>query len=222
VSGRDAASTRERLGIEGGEPGVSLVGGFRTARATAKWLNRRLSPGPQFWGGADTRRCCHRDCLSTAATARNWPLLVAPGAEARRGSNYRNTQVPRTIHRENCQSSGRGVQVPSSPPSTTTSVTVISTVTKSSQKTEHQRRKRLRDRARSALVRVCLPAHLDGYLCGGFRHPGEMPPGGACLDSAARSVSGQSLVLCHSPSARGCWRPSEVVKSNKTVGIGNL
>jgi hypothetical protein len=58
-------------------------------------------------------------------------------------------------------------------------------------------------------ARQGLPAvHLDGYLCGGFRHPGEVASRWCMPGPAARRVSGQSLVLCHGPSARGCWRPS--------------
>jgi hypothetical protein len=53
-------------------------------------------------------RCCHRDCHSTAAATCNRPPLGAPGAKAPPSSNYRGTQVPRTIPRENCQSRGRG------------------------------------------------------------------------------------------------------------------
>jgi Phage integrase family len=42
------------------------------------------------------------------ATACNWPLLGAPEAKAPRGKNYRRSQVSRAVHRENCQSRGRG------------------------------------------------------------------------------------------------------------------
>jgi hypothetical protein len=96
-------------GIAGAEYLASLTRSFRRPgpRLSGE-IKPPLLPGRQLGRGDDAPRYCHRDCHSTAATACNWPILSAPGTEATRGSNYRKTQVPRTIHRQNCQSRGRG------------------------------------------------------------------------------------------------------------------
>jgi hypothetical protein len=63
---------------------------------------------PSAWAGDDAPRCCNRDCHSTAAMTRNWPLRSATSGIEPRHIKCARVRAIQVIHRENCQSRGRG------------------------------------------------------------------------------------------------------------------